>query len=125
MKQALDDVYEFHAAAGFDIPSSPTPMPRELSEYRERLLREEFREVMEVLHSGDNERIAGELVDLVYVAVGTALFAGVPIDRVWERVHAANMSKADPATGAMIVDAAGKVRKPEGWAPANISDLCR
>lgn len=63
------------------------------------------------------------LVDLIYVAIGTALFHGFDLREAWRRVQAANMAKmrakadgSDSKRGS-----ANDVVKPEGWkAPSHI-----
>lgn len=58
-----------------------------------RLLVEELGEIAEALHRGDVAGYADGLVDLVYIALGAGLRAGLPLDRVWAAVHAANLAK--------------------------------
>lgn len=55
---------------------------------------------------------ADALVDLIYVAHGTAVMLGLPMDRLWNDVHEANMRKVRGMTKrGHQVDLA----KPEGW----------
>lgn len=62
---------------------------------------------------------ADALADLVYVALGTAHFMGLPFDEVWDEVQRANMTK-ERATSADDLrskrEHAFDVVKPEGWA---------
>jgi predicted HAD superfamily Cof-like phosphohydrolase len=64
------------------------------------------------------------LVDLVYVALGTAVMQGFDFEEAWRRVHAANMlktkySRANPGKRKSSFD----VVKPIGWIRPNLSDL--
>lgn len=52
------------------------------------------------------------LVDLIVVALGTAVEMGIDLDSFWEEVHRANMAKVG---GPKRED--GKQLKPEGWQP--------
>lgn len=74
----------------------------------------------------DSSVIDAELVAAEFIAGATFEGAGIlrlfcnqnaNFPEAWARVHAANMAKA----GGPIID--GKQCKPEGWAPADLSDL--
>ncbi len=72
------------------------------------------------------EKALDGLVDLVYVALGTAWLMGLDFPEAWRRVHAANMQKVraqrkeESARGTTF-----DVVKPAGWQPPNLSDLVR
>jgi predicted HAD superfamily Cof-like phosphohydrolase len=68
----------------------------------------------------DLAAMAHELADLQYVVSGTAVQLGIPLQPCAEEIHKANMRKLGP-DGRPIVDANGKVRKPEGWEPADVA----
>jgi predicted HAD superfamily Cof-like phosphohydrolase len=66
------------------------------------------------------------LVDLVYVALGTAVIQGFDFEEAWRRVHAANMlktkySKTNPGKRNSRYD----VVKPVGWVRPDLSDLVK
>jgi predicted HAD superfamily Cof-like phosphohydrolase len=67
--------------------------------------------------------IADAIADSIYVLVGTALEYGIPLDRVWAAVRAANMAKVDPVTGLVRKRADGKILKPDGWQPPDIAGV--
>lgn len=69
----------------------------------------------------DMVEIADGIGDLIVVLVGMALEYGIPLDRVWEDIHRANMAKVGP-DGKVERRPDGKVLKPEGWQPPNISE---
>ena len=80
-------------------------------------LAEEVSEFTIAADKQDLAAIADALVDLVYVAKGCALMMGLPWDRLWNEVQAANMRKVRGTTHrGHAVD----VTKPEGWAPPDI-----
>lgn len=65
---------------------------------------------------GPNADLAGQadaLVDLVYVALGTAVMMGLPWQELWSDVHAANLRKV---RGRTKRDMPLDLMKPEGWA---------
>lgn len=55
---------------------------------------------------------ADALVDLVYVALGTAVMMGLPWQELWSDVHAANLRKV---RGRTKRDMPLDLMKPEGW----------
>jgi predicted HAD superfamily Cof-like phosphohydrolase len=81
---------------------------------------EEYKEVTDTLWSDDLAHIAQELADLVYVAYGTAIALGINLDAAITAVHQANMAKLDSA-GRPIYRADGKVIKPAGWTPPDMT----
>ena len=120
MKKLLEDVAAFHKACG--VPSMPTPdfpdHPRR--KLRRHLLMEEFDEFCRALQEQNIVDAADALADILYVAVGTALEFGIPLDKVWDAVQAANMAKVDPATGMVHRRKDGKILKPDGWTPPDV-----
>lgn len=69
---------------------------------------------------------ADALVDLVYVALGTAVIMGLPFDHLWAEVHDANMRK-ERAThaGQSKRRHSFDVIKPPGWTPPNIEQILK
>ncbi len=62
-------------------------------------------------------------LDLTWVSVGAALSLGADVDKGWAKLTANNMTKVDPETGrARRHPATGKVMKPEGFQPLDLSD---
>lgn len=76
----------------------------------------------------DMEKQADALIDIVYVAKGTAVMMGLPWEYLWRDVQRANMAKELGATprakqfpGQYLMD----VGKPEGWKPPNTGLILR
>jgi len=64
------------------------------------------------------------LVDLVYVALGTAVLSGFDFEEAWRRVHRANMLKVKPRKGQYTKRrSAFDIVKPPGWQAPDLSDL--
>ena len=122
-------VLEFQMAC--DVPLDPTS--RDMNDLCLSLIKEEYLELTDALlkiqtaisedFSEIRAKIAGEMVDLIYVVCYAANVYKIPLDQVFALVHKANMNKVDPATGKVTKREDGKVLKPEGWKPAPIKEL--
>merc|ERR1719320_855980 len=64
---------------------------------------------------------ADALVDIWYYSLNCAVKKGINLSSVFDLVHAANMSKVNPATGRCIRRADGKIENPAGWSPPDIT----
>ena len=116
-----DAVEAFHEAFGLlrgehpELPDLPT---RGL---RIKLLREEFEEYLKAEAEDDLVEVADALADIIYIAYGTAVAYGIPLDRVFAEVHKSNMAKL--VDGKVIRRADGKILKPETWTPPDIKSV--
>lgn len=126
----FNDVGRFHKK--FDLPvydpTQPTGMQltrmsRETAEYRKKFMQEELDEFWTAFEGQDDAKMLDALVDLVYVATGTAHLMRAPFNEAWKEVHRANMTKEraksadDPrSTRKNHLD----VVKPEGFVPPDI-----
>jgi predicted HAD superfamily Cof-like phosphohydrolase len=94
---------------------------QELLQFRYNFLVEELVEYKLAWDNDDIMEMADALVDLVYVAMGTAHYLGLPWEQLWNEVQRANMRK-ERASG----DNPGKrgtmfdVVKPPGWKKPNL-----
>lgn len=118
------DILDFHAKFGLEGPSAPTELDEDTFDFRYKFLQEELDELSLAWDTSDVEKQFDALIDLVYVALGTACMMGLNFNEGWRRVHEANMTKvraqssADSKRGSSL-----DVVKPEGWKPADLSDL--
>ena len=123
------DVGDFHEK--FDLPrtSSCRPQPDdnlapELIPFRAKFLQEELDEFNEGREQGDHAQMFDALLDLVYVAMGTAHLLNYPWEAGWDAVQAANMAKvrtrneADSKRGS-----SWDVVKPKGWVAPDIDAI--
>jgi predicted HAD superfamily Cof-like phosphohydrolase len=122
MSNWYNDVKDFHIAFGQRIGSIPA-IPEDVDErcLRMDLLEEEFKEYMDAEQKLDLVGIADALADIIYIACGTAVSYGIPLDKVFEEVHRSNMSKL--VDGKVIRREDGKILKPEGWTPPQIDKI--
>jgi predicted HAD superfamily Cof-like phosphohydrolase len=111
------DIKAFHEKFELAYEGPPRWLPGMLSEFRSRFLEEEILEYRTALTL---EGKFDALVDLVYVAIGTAHLHGFPFDEAWRRVHKANMSKV---RGASERSASYDVVKPPNFVPPDLTDL--
>lgn len=80
-------------------------------------------ELTEFIDACAGQSLAGQadaLVDLVYVAMGTAVMLGLPWDELWDDVQRANMEK-ERGVGKRghLVD----LVKPKGWRPPYTKEI--
>jgi len=93
---------------------------RENAEFWMSLIEEERSELSWAVVGGCLESILHEAIDLMYVTCGLLNALQLPASEAWERIHAANMAKvASPIRRRED----GKILKPDGWKPADLSDL--
>jgi len=131
MRDALEKVKEFHKA--FDIIIGDTtrfsgrhhsvPTSLELEELRRRLMDEEVQEYRDAELADDLVSVADALCDIIYIALGTAVSYGIPLDNVFDEVHSSNMKKLWSDGPHHRED--GKVLKPDGWKPPDIVGVLR
>lgn len=109
-----DDVRRFQLKFDMLVHHKPTHLtPRKLHE-RATFMEEELNEFSEAIRNDDLAEMADALVDLVYVALGTAASMGLPWQVLWDDVQRANMSKVrGVGKRGHLVDCV----KPEGWKP--------
>lgn len=144
----FEDVLRFHDRMHIDYDGPPRQLPGavpwdyvcqalhtvmqtlreqsdgDLATFRVTFLVEELLEYCEAARRYDLAGQLDALVDLIYVACGTAVFQGFPLNAAWERVHAANLRKvpalvrSDSKRGSVY-----DVVKPDGWVAPDLRDL--
>jgi predicted HAD superfamily Cof-like phosphohydrolase len=141
----VGDIAEFHQRFGLEYLGKPRLLPDDVQLFRFKFLHEELEEYrtavdqgrnrltpdipqLQLSHdvTGDLEHSLDALVDLVYVAIGTAYLHGFDFREAWRRVHKANMVKvrardASESKRGSTID----VIKPPGWrAPSHFDLVC-
>jgi predicted HAD superfamily Cof-like phosphohydrolase len=112
------DVFLFHQKFGLTPPEKPKLLDKDTLAFRKKLIEEEYNEFFQANIAGDLEKAADALVDLVYVAMGTAVMMGLPWQELWDEVQKKNMQKvranhpSESKRGSTL-----DVIKPEGWTP--------
>ena len=115
MTDMYNDVKDFQVAFGLNVGTKPELPSADERCLRIRLLEEEFSEYLTAEREDDIVEIADALADIIYIACGTAVSYGIPLDRVFAEVHRSNMAKL--VDGKPIRREDGKVMKPAGWTP--------
>lgn len=125
MKTNLQDVLDFHNKFQVPMATVPSFLDPRAHEFRVNFLHEELKEFEDSYNENDLAGCADALVDLVYIALGTALLMGIPWQQVWDRVQLANMTKrlakpdgSDSKRGNPL-----DVVKPPGWVGPDHSSL--
>ena len=119
------DVVAFHEKFGIDYKGGVRFLDKGLQKFRDARLREELAEYQHACDAANPEGMLDALVDLVYIALGTAHIHGFhKFDEAWRRVHAANMQKVNmsvenPSKHGHVTD----IVKPKGWVAPDLSDL--
>lgn len=108
----------------FNMPQSEKPgfLDSKIMDFRCRFLTEELYEFKYAVDTDNLEDAFDALIDLVYVALGTAHMMNLPWSEGFARVHEANMRKipsSETKRGTGIPD----MKKPEGWKKPEFADL--
>jgi predicted HAD superfamily Cof-like phosphohydrolase len=82
------------------------------------LIEEEFKELQE---ANDMEAELDALIDILVVTIGAIHSAGFDAEGAWKEVMSTNFAKIDKETGKVRKREDGKVLKPLGWTPPNLT----
>lgn len=120
----MECIQEFHEKFGLEYKGPPRYLDIDLHEFRLKFMVEELNEYVDARADLNLEKQLDALVDLMYVALGTAYLHGFDIAEAFYRVHKANMNKVrasheEDSTRKSMFD----VVKPEGWVPPFLKDL--
>jgi len=136
------DIEQFYRHFELEYDGKPRALPRALHQFRVKFMEEElaeythhaklaYDETTKPIDFRDQaqytyhlaESLDG-LVDLVYVALGTAYLHGFNFNQAWGRVHKANMSKVRATLDSHDKrDPTFDVVKPADWEAPNHSDM--
>ena len=119
MVDLVKAVEHFHDKFELSYDGPPRQLPETLGVQRMDFIGEEFVEYIKAVNAGDLHAQFDALIDIVYVAIGTALMHGFPFDEGFSVVHLANMKKVQAGINNMKQG----VVKPEGWEPPNLEHL--
>jgi predicted HAD superfamily Cof-like phosphohydrolase len=86
------------------------------------LIEEEFKELQE---AHDMEAELDALIDILVVTIGAIHSAGFDAEGAWKEVMKTNFAKIDKETGKVRKREDGKVLKPVGWTPPNLTPFLR
>ena len=125
IKTNFDDVAAFHERFALPRPARPALLPDDQFFFRDKFMAEELEEFHNAHQHGDLAGAADALIDLVYVAMGTAVMMGLPWQALWAEVQRANMSKVRAAADGSNSKrgTALDVVKPAGWVGPDIEGV--
>ena len=118
-RTGFQQVQEFHDRFAIPCYRVPANLPEDVAQFRIKFLQEELDEYKKSVAEGDLAGALDALIDLVYVAFGTADMHGFSnFDAAFYLVHRANMlkeraKKASDSKRGSTYD----VVKPHGWKP--------
>ena len=122
----IKDVSDFHRKFGIPVRPTGERFSMKVLAFRMEFLMEELDEFNQAV-SATPPNLAetlDALVDLVYVAIGTADMLNLPFAKAWAAVQEKNMLKvraSDPSASKRGSDL--DVVKPKGWTPPDIYKL--
>ena len=117
------DVRNFQRAFGQLVGNKPELPDSKERTLRMKLLAEEMYEYTAAENDNDIVEIADALADIIYIACGTAVSYGIPLDKLFAEVHRSNMAKL--VDGKPLYREDGKVMKPEGWTPPDVEGVLK
>jgi predicted HAD superfamily Cof-like phosphohydrolase len=82
-------------------------------------------EVQELRDSRTREGDLDALIDILVVTIGAIHSIGVDATGAWQAVIDSNMAKVDPVTGKIRKRKDGKVLKPDGWQPPDMTKFLK
>ncbi len=95
MKKQLNLVKDFHKKFNVPVLDKPSLVPKDRSDLRYHLMKEEVDEYIEGVQKEDIKNLAKELSDILYTVYGTILEHGLQdkMEEIFREVHNSHMSK--------------------------------
>lgn len=85
------------------------------------LIKEEMSELMAAHTAGDKVEQLDALIDILVVTIGAIHSMGADAEGAWKEVMRTNFAKIDSETGKVRKREDGKVLKPLGWEPPELT----
>ena len=86
-----------------------------------KLIQEEVEELQTAVDNNDRIEQLDALIDILVVTVGAVQSLGADGEGAWKEVMSTNFAKIDSLTGRVRKREDGKVLKPTGWRPPELS----
>jgi predicted HAD superfamily Cof-like phosphohydrolase len=124
-KEILNQVASFQFASSQEVNSTPTLCRLKNTTLRYELMKEENEEYLHACLDNNMVEILDACVDKLYVLAGTINQHGLQgiFEEAFNLVHENNMTKV--VDGKVIRNAEGKIIKPEGFQPVNLTNLLK
>ena len=88
-----------------------------------KLIEEETRELAVAIDNNDKVESLDALIDILVVTIGAIHSMGADGEGAWKEVMRTNFAKIDKDTGKVRKREDGKVLKPLGWTPPELSQF--
>ena len=89
------------------------------------LINEEHQELLEATLTDNRIEQLDALIDILVVTIGALHSMGADAEGAWKEVMRTNFAKIDKETGKVRKREDGKVLKPIGWTPPELSTFVR
>lgn len=124
LKNAIGKVSEFMEACGQEVKTRASNVEDSTSSLRYNLMSEENREYLVACLQNDKVEILDALIDMSYILFGTIASHGMTEEFIkgFDLVHENNMTKVQ-SNGMVLKNPEGKILKPEGYKPVDLSSL--
>ena len=125
INEMLEMVAEFQNATDQTVNLEPSLLKTKEAILRFELMKEENEEYFEACQNKDLVETLDAVVDKMYILLGTINSHGLQnvFTESFNRVHINNLSKIDSETGKVLRNEMGKIIKPKGFKPVDLSDL--
>ena len=115
----FDDVKTFMKTFGQKVITKPLIPDEKTMNLRFDLIKEELNELQQAMKEKDLKEVADALTDILYVTYGAGCAYGIDLDKCFEEVQRANMSKLGE-DGNPIYNEKGKVMKGPNYTEPNL-----
>ena len=115
----FDDVKKFMETFGQIVRTKPQFPDEKTMQLRFDLIKEELDELQVAMNTKNLKEIADALTDILYVTYGAGYAYGINLDKCFEEVQRANMSKLG-SNGKPIFNDNGKVMKGPSYSPPDL-----
>lgn len=90
-----------------------------------KLMDEEWKELKVAIDNNDRLETLDALLDFIVVTVGAIHSGGYDAEGGWKEVMNTNLAKIDKETGKVRKREDGKVLKPQGWTPPDLTSYVK
>ena len=118
----FEDVKKFMETFGQIVRTKPQFPDNKTMQLRYDLINEELKELEQAMKTKNLKEIADALTDILYVTYGAGYAYGINLDKCFQEVQRANMSKLGE-DGKPIYNEKGKVMKGPNYSAPNLKQF--
>ena len=118
----FEDVKIFMKNFGQMVRTKPQFPDKKTMQLRYDLIKEELKELEQAMKTKNLKEIADALTDILYVTYGAGYAYGINLDKCFQEVQRANMSKLGK-DGKPIYNEKGKVMKGPNYSEPNLKQF--